>query len=180
MTSNQIISLIRSEYDRLDRMTGTDTSGVEIKVSSRLTSRFGYFSARKKNAFAKPELSITIASRIAGDEALFYDVIRHEYAHAVCYLREPRVNHGHDAVWKKVCREVGCIAKATRPADDNALITKRLDKYIVRCRSCGAESRYKVESKVVKLAEGKIHGKIRCSRCGGDKFTLIRLDGSKL
>ena len=173
---------MRTEYDRLDRSCGVDTSSVKLAISSRMTSKFGCFTVKKKTALAKPELSITIAARTLADEAVFWDVIRHEYAHAVVHLRDPRHNHAHDAVWKAVCREVGCIPKATRretAATSSATGTgKRVQrpyKYEIICSTCGAVSRYKTESKVVKVASGEWPGVIFCRRCGSRKFTVRKL-----
>ena len=33
---------VRAEYDRLDKLCGVDTSAIEIRVSQRSTSRYGY------------------------------------------------------------------------------------------------------------------------------------------
>ena len=111
----QALALMKTEYARLDALIGVDTSSIALRITSRMTSRFGCFAIKKRSAFAKPELSISIAARCLQDDAVFLDVIRHEYAHAVLYLRDPRHNHGHDASWKALCRQIGCIPKASRP-----------------------------------------------------------------
>lgn len=112
---SRAISLIKTEYSRLDGITGSDTASIGFRISGRMTSRFGCFTVKKRNAFAKPELTVSISSRCLLDDAVFYDVIRHEYAHAVLFLRDPRHNHGHDASWKALCRQIGCTPKASRP-----------------------------------------------------------------
>ena len=111
----QAVALIKTEYARLDAVTGADTSSVRLRISGRMTSRFGCFTVKKRSAFAKPELSIAVSSRCLLDDDVFYDVIRHEYAHAVLYLRDPRRNHGHDDAWKALCRQIGCTPRASRP-----------------------------------------------------------------
>ena len=173
---SRALALMRTEYDRLDRLCGVNTGSIKLAVSGRMTSKLGYFKVVQKSAFAKPELSITIASRVLADDAVFYDVIRHEYAHAIVYLRDPRHRHVHDAVWKAACLEVGCIPRATRK-DLPASVTAegksggvRPYKYQIRCVNCGAVSRYKTEGKVVKVAMGKIRGTIRCRKCGCTRF----------
>ncbi len=116
---DEALKLIRAEYDRLDALTGVDTSCIEIKISGRLKRRYGYFSIYRKNIFSKVRLSIVIATMTFRSSELFYDVIRHEYAHAVCYLRDPRHRHNHDRVWKAVCKEVGCTPRATFKAAED-------------------------------------------------------------
>ena len=175
MNKTEALAYIKTEYARLDKITGVDTSFIQVKLSSRLTRKLGYFAVKKKNVFSKPELSITISDKIIDSPEIFIDVIRHEYAHAVVYLRYPRQSHGHDSVWKSVCKEVGCIPKATRKDPGFTQTKTRPYKYIVKCSVCGAESRYKTESKVVKLAMGKIPGTVICKRCGSRKFAVKKL-----
>lgn len=177
---------MRTEYDRLDRICGVDSSGIKLAVSGRMTSKFGCFTIKRRTAFSRPELSITIAARTLADDAVFLDVIRHEYAHAVVYLRDPRHRHAHDAVWKAVCREVGCTPRATRKETvatsaasgggrKSGGAAPRPYKYMITCRSCGAVSKYKTESKVVKVAEGKLPGTIYCRKCGSSHFLVKTL-----
>ena len=169
---NEALRLIRSEYDRLDRICRVDTSGITLKLSSRMTRRFGCFSVKRKYCFSAPEMTVTISEQTLSDDALFLDVIRHEYAHAAVFLRDPRRSHGHDAVWKAVCREVGCEPKATRKAPDYVPPKSRPEKFLVKCVYCGSVSGYKSESKVVKIAEGKLYGRLTCRKCGGTVFTV--------
>jgi len=119
ITKEDAITLIKTEYLRLDRITHVNTESINIKISSRLTRKFGYFEVKYKNVFSRPTLSITISDKILSHKEVFLDVIRHEYSHAVVYLRYPKQKHGHDIVWKNVCREVGCTPKATRKALDS-------------------------------------------------------------
>lgn len=129
---SQAIQLMKTEYARLDGITGADTRAIALRVSGRMTSRFGCFSVKKRGMFAAPELSIAISARCLLDDAVFYDVIRHEYAHAVLYLRDPRRNHGHDAAWKALCRQIGCTPKASRP--ETVLTASALTKEQLRRR----------------------------------------------
>ena len=112
MTKDEAIKFIRTEYDRLDKICNVDTSKIDISISGRMTRKLGMFIIEKK--LFREELSIRISSRIIDDENLFMDVIRHEYAHAIVHIRDPRHRHLHDKVWKNACREVGCIPRATR------------------------------------------------------------------
>lgn len=169
-----LIQKIRTEYDRLDTITGINTSAVKIRISSRMTRTLGLF--KQGSRLRGIPMEIVISERICNDEALFYDVIRHEYAHMLLYIRHPLGKHGHDEVWKAACREVGCEPKATRKTEEPYIPTRTLpDKYIVRCNNCGAESRYKQESKVVKILLHKKRGAVVCRKCHYKDFDLIRL-----
>ena len=171
------IADIRAEYDRLDAICGTDTSGIEIKLNNG-KSRLGSFSVKKPGGLVmsllvKPTLTITISRQVMDEESLFYDTIRHEYAHAVVYLRYPREHHVHDAVWKKVCREVGCTPRATVKNEEYKEKKRESSKYTVRCRGCGAESYYSRAGKIVtQLRENPDTRLITCRRCGGRSFEL--------
>jgi hypothetical protein len=100
------LAAIRAEYDRLDARCGVDSRGVELAISARAVKRLGSFRPR-------PVPRITISALLLDDEAAFLDTIRHEYAHALVWLRAPGERHGHDALWRAACREVGCAPRAT-------------------------------------------------------------------
>ena len=97
---------IRKEYDRLDRLCGVDTSRVELKISRRPGRRLGSF--RYPLRGGGTPLRISISASVLEQEEQFWDTIRHEYAHAAVYLQHPGEKHGHDKVWKDICRELGC------------------------------------------------------------------------
>jgi len=168
----EVIKLIRDEYEKLDAITNVDTSNICIKISSRLKSKLGYFSVEKK-FLSRPILTITISDKVLKDKELFTDVIRHEYAHAVVYLREPNKRHVHDGVWKDVCNLIGCRPKATIKIVSN--IKPRSDKYVVTCTKCGTVSRYKSRSKLIKLIENKSSGSVYCKKCSGKEFVLEKI-----
>ncbi len=165
---------IRAEYDRLDRLLGVDTSEIEIVISPRGVKRLGSFRSPGESVpplFAKP-LRISVSAAVMEDDDLFWDTIRHEYAHAVVYLTHPGERHGHDAVWKAVCRLVGCTPKSTTAvSDEQKQAWEAGAKYRVHCESCGADSYYHRAGKIVQFlmrGEGK---RVRC-RCGSHELTL--------
>ena len=168
------IQTIRTEYDRLDKITGVNTSAVQLRLSGRMTRTLGLF--KQGNKLRGIPMEIVIAKRICEDEKLFLDVIRHEYAHMIVYLRAPREKHMHDSVWKAACREVGCEPKATRKMkEEPGSIKTRPDKYLVKCQVCGAESKYKTESKVVKILLKKKRGKVFCRECHSMAFLVYEI-----
>lgn len=165
---------IRTEYDRLDRLLSVDTSEVEIVVSPRRGKRLGSFRSPGGDVpplFAKP-LRISISAAAMEDDALFWDTIRHEYAHAVVYLTRPGERHGHDEVWKAVCRKIGCTPKGTVAANDELKQEWAASaKYRVHCERCGADTYYHRAGKIVELLMYGERERVRC-RCGSHELTL--------
>ena len=171
---------IRSEFKRLDRVCSVDTSRVDIKLNNA-RKRLGSFSY--KPGFPRGSMSVTISRKVLGDDGLFYDTVRHENAHAVVFIRHPLSKHGHDRVWKAVCREVGCTPRAT--VKDAALrdMQGQNAKYKVTCLRCGTESFYMKAGKVVKTLQGEAarrgpagrKSSVVCRKCGGCEFKLIQM-----
>lgn len=162
---------IRTEYDRLDQLCGVDTSDVEIVLSHRSVRRLGSFRYPVKGRAGA--LQITINASLLGEEEAFWDTVRHEYAHALVYLRSGGANHGHDEVWKAACREVGCSQNrlASQTAESRAQLECRA-KYKVQCAQCGQTSYYLRRGKVVELLLRGPSGQVRCAQCGGGKLKL--------
>lgn len=166
------IEEIRAEYARLDKLCGVDTSGIEIVLSHRGVRRLGSFRCPKQGSDVP--LRITINGRLLTEEAQFWDTVRHEYAHAVVYLRHPGQRHGHDAVWKAVCHQVGCSPdRLAAHTEETSAALKAQAKYRVHCRSCGRDSYYLKAGKAVKLLRQGRERYIRCAFCGGGSFELF-------
>lgn len=166
------IEEIRTEYNRLDRLCGVDTSAVEIVFSTRGVRRLGSFRYPAKGT--KGALLITIhASLLEDEEERFWDTVRHEYAHALVYLRYPDQSHGHDRVWKAACREVGCspdrLAAQTAKRQEEL---ERRAKYKVCCKECGQLSYFLRRGKTVELLLRGSGGQVRCARCGSGCLQL--------
>ncbi len=160
---------IRAEYDRLDALCGVDSRGIELRISRRMTQRLGSF--RYPGGDRGPQIAIS-ALLLTEDEA-FWDTVRHEYAHALLWLRHPRERHGHDEVWKAACREVGCAPKSRAPVSESQRACREeRAKYILRCESCGQETSYLRAGKIVNLVQSGRSDRVRCRRCGGKCFSL--------
>ncbi len=163
---------IRTEYDRLDRLIGIDTHGIELRISSRAVRQLGSF--RSPSVREKGPLRITLSRLVLEDDAQFWDTVRHEYAHAAVYLLYPGEKHGHDAVWRSMCRRVGCSPQRLAPEEGKAADLRREQvRYIIRCQCCGSESRYMRRGKSVELMLRGRGRSLRCRRCGGDRFVLL-------
>ena len=162
---------IRTEYDRLDRLLGVDTSGAEIVISTRSVRRLG--SCRYPSADGTKPMRIMISAAILDDDAQFWDTVRHEYAHAAVYLLRPGERHAHDAVWRGVCRKIGCTPKSSAPSGEEAeRLRRERAKYLVQCRACGAETYYLREGKIIKLLKRGYRKRVHCSRCGSNDLAL--------
>ncbi len=164
---------IRREYDRLDALCGVDTSAVALRVSARAFKRLG--SCKCVGGHVE---SVTVSAFVLdAPDGVFYDTIRHEYAHALVKLRRPQERHGHDAVWKSACREVGCPPER---CFDQSLLPAPPERrpepyrYRLRCLSCGASWEYKRLTKAFRLIEGGSRRCV-CPRCRERCFAAERL-----
>lgn len=164
---------IREEYNRLDALCGVDTSSIDLLISKRAIRQYGCCRHKYnvKSGSYEP-YAIYIAEFILECEPAFWECIRHEYAHALVTLRDGK-NHGHDAVWKKACEEVGCKAERLcmdAEADRKSMaIRKNRIKYEVKCPNCGRSYRYTKAGNVVRsIRAGR---KCICS-CGNVNLQL--------
>lgn len=163
---------IRAEYDRLDKRCGVDTRHIPIAISRRMVKRLGSFRYPRTDLGRPPQ--ITISALLLEQDEPFWETVRHEYAHAVVYLRHPGESHGHDEVWKAVCREVGCRPRSTViPGAEQAALRRARAKHTVRCEGCGRETCYLREGKVVHLIRTGQGKRLRCTVCGGNRFLLF-------
>lgn len=166
---------IRREYDRLDALCGVDTSDFEIVISARSVRRLGSFRPPVSGKRAR----VMISAALLEDDMAFWDTVRHEYAHAAVWLLHPGERHGHDTVWKAMCRKVGCTPKSTAPVSEtDAELRRQRAKYLVRCESCGAETYYLRAGKIVKLMERGCRRRLHCARCGSNELALYEREGS--
>lgn len=157
---------LRAEYNRLDKLLGIDTSGIELRVSTRAVRQLGSFRASRPPR-------ITLSALAMEDDALFMDTARHEYAHAAVHLLYPLEKHGHDKLWKDICRLIGCRPRSrTELTQTAAELCEQKIKYIVRCKGCGRESGYVRRGKAVELIQRGRGSRLRCRACSGNKFEL--------
>jgi len=162
---------VRREYDRLDRLVGVDTSKIELKISKRAVRQLGSFRSPTRGS---GPLRIMLSALILDDDEQFWDTVRHEYAHAAVYLLHPGEKHGHDRVWRDMCRLVGCSPKRLAPEQGRAAELRQAQaKYIIRCKSCGAESRYVRRGRTVELMLRGRGRMLRCRKCGQSSFVLL-------
>ena len=157
---------VRAEYNRLDTLLEINTSRIELKISARAVRQLGCFRTG-------PKPCISISKLAMEDDTLFLDTIRHEYAHAAAWLMYPGQKQGHNALWKSICRRIGCVPRSrTKLSDDAAELRAQRSRYTIRCRSCGRESLYLRKGKMVQLLEAGRGRYLRCTKCGGNDFEL--------
>lgn len=163
---------IKEEYRRLDAITGLDTSHIPIVISTRLTRRYGYCQYCKQGKQSLP-LKIVIAAFLLEEDAPFWDTIRHEYAHAAALLRTG-VSHGHDALWKGICQEVGAAPVRCAP-ECTSHQQLHPARYIIRCCQCGAIYERTRRSSFVKAVErGNRQRRYYRCKCGSRKFDFLK------
>lgn len=127
---------VKKEYRRLDKMLNVNTENIEIKTISGF-SMGGWCKSRggKPIAIGINKLAFECS------ENDFYDVIRHEYAHAVDIILHKNSNHG--ASWQRICRQIGCNPVST--VDKNSELNQKLEQlrkesnsgYQIVCPHCG-------------------------------------------
>ncbi len=165
---------VRREYRRLDARCGVDTSAIALKISRRAVSQYGCC----KCMHGRP-VEIRLSDFIMHDEALFWQTIRHEYAHALVQLRRPGEHHGHDALWKNACLEVGCAPErcSAAPSAEAEARRRSRTRYILRCQHCGHTWHYLRAGKTVKLVLSGKGRTLTCPYCRsrGD-FTCTQKD----
>jgi len=164
---------IKTEFLRLDKLLGIDTSNIEIVFSKRTVKRHGSCQCVRRESGTWHPVKVMIADFLReGDDTAFWDTVRHEYAHAAATLLTGR-NCGHNAVWKGICAKIGC--SGTVRAESTAASRQRARdaaKYVVTCMGCGEMSLYMRKTELIKrLEKGKASGVI-CTVCGGRKFKL--------
>lgn len=162
---------MRAECARLDKLCGVDSSGIELVISRRMTQQLGSFRYPVAGGGKAPR--IAVSALLLPEEEVFWDTFRHEYAHAVVWLRHGAEPHGHDEVWKAVCRQIGCRDKATAVATEAQIKAREARaRYRVRCGGCGRESLYLRAGKAVKLLKAGRAGVLRCTLCGSRDLKL--------
>lgn len=135
-----------------------------VKINGRLTKTLGRVVAEPA-AFDsyKPEV-IEFSKQFletSTDESV-RQTIMHEFCHWAVLIETGEV-HGHDAVFKAMCRKIGCEANRPQIKVERTVSDDKLFKYIVKCKDCDNEIHYNRAGKVVKNPEW--YG---CGKCGGD------------
>lgn len=164
--------IIREEMNRLDKISGLDTSQVPIRISSKMTRAWGKCCwKRKGQRYYIKELVFAKRLMEYGTMEHIINVIRHEYAH-LFVTEVHNKNHGHDAIWKRAAMWLGCNAKRCEDFKEIDDLDNGI-KYKVTCQGCGVVSRYRRKSNIVKELEVRPDStRFFCGRCNCHNFIL--------
>lgn len=87
-------------------LLGIDTRYIDLKFGRGFRTA-GKFEVRKKNGVEK--LTIRI-NKVVFEccSASFFEIVRHEYAHAANYIINKDNSDAHGPKWRELCKKVGC------------------------------------------------------------------------
>ena len=123
-----------------------DEFSVPIVINNRLTSTLGQSLAKwnHEEGYMYPT-GIEISGRALRDlcDEDIIDVVKHEWTHYYLTKTDPTVRHGHDMVFKDLCKKTGCNGDPDmeiRTRDGRSVL--RTHKYTVICPKCGEIAGY--------------------------------------
>jgi hypothetical protein len=106
-------SFLRELYDRfnIERFDGRLPREIPIRLSSRMTRRFGHVHyGRARAARSVEEIALNADLMMRGNERHLIDTLLHEMAHIEAWLVHAHREHG--PTWRAIARRVGCEARA--------------------------------------------------------------------
>lgn len=169
---------IRAEMNRLDGVSGVDTTGIHISVSSKMTTTMGKCRAirrRRGDPYEVTDITFSKYLLLYGSQEHFLETVRHEYAHAFVFLCFNK-NDGHGPLWKAAALRFGGTGNRTMQVDEVMCeIAKQNPKtrYVVTCTTCGRVFVYQRAGKTVKaLQKDPKYSGAYCPSCKGKHFIL--------
>lgn len=151
-----------------------EKAGVKVNVpiigNKRLNKTLGrVISISRDGVVENDRVEFSMKLLFTSADETIAEVIKHEAAHYIVNERT-KERHGHDAVFKAVCAEIGTLNnKATtyvkRTVDDSQIY-----KYQVKCENCDKIiAHYHKKCKTLKNLSS-----CSCRACGGKSLTLIQ------
>ena len=135
---------IRKELQRLDRITGYNGAGLEIRMCTG-KSRLGYFAwPRKSSPYFG--FSTTYFENEDFPDAEKIATVRHEYAHYMDFMENGYTSHG--AAWKKCCARIN-VSSARCLQHSSVEFHKNQEKQM-------SEKQQMIKNGAQKLSEGAI------------------------
>lgn len=109
---------------------------VPIRENARLRVTFGrvIYSYDTLNGVYFPKVVEFSADHLKDEDADIIDTVIHEFVHYYLLMIDPTKKHGHDAMFKALCKELGCIPRATKTVKSTG---NRQEKYSIYCAKCG-------------------------------------------
>lgn len=140
-----------------------DDYNISITINNRLRTTLGRCKGKYINGVFTPyALEFSKLLLDTSTDKSVVDVIKHECAHVLVSI-ETGEYHGHDAVFKQMCKRIG--------TDNDGRVTKNIErtvdeskiyKYFVICKECGQVcGKYHRKGQVVK------HPVFYSCKCGG-------------
>ena len=170
---------IRKEMNRLDKISGMDTSNIPIRTSGRMTKTLGqcrYIYNSANDFYHVKEFTFSTILMNSATEEHFLDTVRHEYAHAYNVIKEHAIV-GHGPKWKAAAIRFGASPSACCSHSELSEQVRRNKKYIVECGNCKHEFYYTARAGIVqKLLQDENATGYRCPYCNSKKFILHKPD----
>ena len=124
--------------DELNKLCAADNLPnvrVPVRTNSRLKTTLGRVRFMRDTCLPVfIEFSQNLLNEGTDNDVM--NVIKHEYAHYFL-LYTTGENHGHDALFKQKCAEIGCEHDKTHNGLESDGFLKRDFKYEVWCEDCG-------------------------------------------
>ena len=163
------IERVRVELNKLSQKDGIGDIIVPVEINGRLTRAMGRVKFEKDSYDVCTPMKIEFSRKLlenASEEDIM-QVIKHEYAHYYI-LVETATDHGHDAVFKRKCAEIGCTHDAATNHIDG--FSKAESKYEVWCDDC-----QKIIGKYSRRCKTIDNIKYcTCGRCHGSNLRLVQ------
>src|SRR5690606_14322713 len=104
--------LFRSRRLNAERFGARLPADLPLRLSRRMTRRLGHvrWHRRADGTRIVVELALNPDLFLVGNEAQLRDTLLHEMAHVEAWLEHGSA--GHDAVWRRIARRVGCEPRA--------------------------------------------------------------------
>ena len=161
------IEQVKNELNKLREADQLPPITCPVTVNGRLTRSLG----RVKFICNFP--TAIEFSRILLEEGTDNDiinVIKHEYVHYFLLITT-KEKHGHDAMFKAKCAEIGCTHDKTRnELESEDMAPAAQFKYEVYCPDCNKTiGTYSRMCKTLRIIDH-----CKCGRCGGNQLKVIQ------
>ena len=161
---------IRELCEEIVNSQSYSIKNIPININGRLTKTLGRV-CYCGNKIEKIEFSKQFLATATSDS--IYSVIQHEMAHVIATL-ETNERHGHDSLFKEVCKRIGCDNDKTKTSVERTVEEDKCYKYTVVCLKCKGKAYYNRKGKVISNLY-----QYHCGKCGGTLACIENLDFNK-
>ena len=156
-----------NELNKLCMKDGIGIVNVPVEINGRLTRTLGRVKFMDYGEGHCHPTKIEFSKQLLdfSDDDSIINVIKHEYVHYYL-LVETGTNHGHNAIFKKKCAEIGCAHDQTQ----NEINTTAKSKYEIWCPDCNKMIATRARKcKLVTYPEN-----YRCGECKNNNLKVIQ------